>query len=126
VAAPGSAAISGLGFTPGGQAFVSVFDPRGLRPAVRTWTTASETVYGAGGSQDPALGFVAAGAIRADFDGVCGDALMARAYDPTAHAWSSGIEVPFSACSIVYVPDGGHDLVASELALLTGFGRPAR
>lgn len=70
-------------------------------------------------------GMAAAGGVaaQADFDGVCRDALMPRAYEPIAHAWSSGAEVPFSQCVVVYLSTANQHPALPTFALLTGFGR---
>ena len=107
--APGGVAVSGEGFTAGGQVFVAVYDDWGAMPAATRWTTASAAVYGLDGSQDPARGFVAAGAIRTSIGEPCGSALMARAYDQSANAWSAAVDVAATGSAAVYGPDGSAD-----------------
>ena len=54
---PGTAMVTGEGFTPGGAVYVALYDRWGARLHETRWTTADPAVHGPNGSQDPALGF---------------------------------------------------------------------
>ena len=111
--------VSGDGFTPGGLVFIALHDQWGETLHETRWVIASspdyglygsmdpaqgfrpggtvgevfdlfqETIYGPNGSMDPALGYVPAESAGAS----CGMALMVRAFDHQAQAWSNTLDV---------------------------------
>jgi len=60
---PGTLRVQGEGFTPGGGVYISLVGSGLAAYSDSFWTNASEAIYGPHGSQDPARGYVAAGAI---------------------------------------------------------------
>lgn len=116
------ALVTGRNFTPGGEVSIALYDqwgrhlqrvhrftasaatfgPNGSQdPAtgyVRGGTfdqvlRVSETVYGPNGSQDPATGYVR-GILDTEVVGsLCGTAVMVRAYDARAAAWSNMLDI---------------------------------
>src|SRR5262249_13957985 len=57
--APGSIAVSGRYFTPGGRVYVALYDVWGATLYETRWTDAAASNFGPNGSQDPAVGYVA-------------------------------------------------------------------
>ena len=109
-ASPGSVVITGAGFTPGGRVDLVLSDRWGVNRYEARWTTASPTVDGVDGSQDPARGFFPGGTVSERFDGLCGATLMARAFDGATQTWSAAMDVEMSnAGTAVYGPDGSQD-----------------
>jgi hypothetical protein len=64
VPAPGTALLTGQHFTPGGEVYIALYDQWGIELHETRWVTASVTVYGANGSQDPASGYLQGGTLR--------------------------------------------------------------
>lgn len=118
----GAVSIAGTGFTPGGAVFVALHNSWGVERHEPRWLVASTSTYGPNGSQDPALGYRPGGTIGAVFgmsyvihgpDGsqdpargyvtvgatgevvgsLCGDPLMARAYDAGTGEWSNVLDI---------------------------------
>lgn len=119
---PDAMSVTGQNFTPGGAVYVVLYDRLGMEQYEPHWVTATEPVYGANGSQDPATGFRQGGTIDelfgtfatvyrvngsqdpasgyvvggADFSlvgRVCGTSVMIRAYDAQSGAWSNVLDV---------------------------------
>lgn len=123
VQAPGSVLVTGRNFTPGSRVYVALYDQWGLDLYETRWVTASETIYGPNGSQDPATGFSRGGAIAetfgasptvyglfgsqdpatsydvrgesvsGPFGSLCGTTAMVRAWDMQTEAWSNLLDV---------------------------------
>jgi hypothetical protein len=107
--APGLVDVGGAGFTPGGRVYVALYDVWGATLHQTMWTAASATVYGPGGSEDPARGYRRGGAIDERFDNLCGANVMARAYDSDTKSWTDWITIDTSGAAAVYGPDGSQD-----------------
>ncbi len=121
--APGTIEVAGEGFTAGGLVYITLDDEWGTTLRQDRWTTASPTVYGAHGSQDPAQGFTAGGDIEESFPpfrqtafgpngsqdpargyvagdgqmtppaGACDGPLVVRALDQRTASWSNLLDV---------------------------------
>jgi hypothetical protein len=104
---PGSIAVTGDGFTPGGRIYVALYDLWGAKLLGTRWTAASPTVYGRDGSIDPAAGFAAGGALAVRFAGLCGATPMVRAYDEATETWSNLLDVDPTAVEIAHFGAGG-------------------
>jgi hypothetical protein len=108
--APGSIAVSGRGFTPGGRVYVALYDVWGTKLYETRWTAASATASGRDGSRDPAGGFFAGGTLRERFDHLCGATPMVRAYDEATETWSAWLDTDTSAFGAAYFgPNGSAD-----------------
>jgi hypothetical protein len=108
--APGSIAVTGRGFTPGGRVYVALYDVWGARLYETRWTAASAAVYGRDGSQDPAAGFVAGGTLRERFAHLCGATPMVRAYDEATTTWSGWLTVDATGSGeAAFGPNGSAD-----------------
>jgi hypothetical protein len=108
--APGTIAVTGSGFTPGGRVYVALYDVWGAKLYETRWTAASPTGYGPNGSQDPAVGFDHGGALSAIFGRLCGTTPMVRAYDESTETWSNWLDVGTTAFAIAhYGLDGSAD-----------------
>jgi hypothetical protein len=94
--APGTIAVTGHGFTPGGQVYLAVDDAWGTPRHETRSIAADPTTYGRDGSADPATGFVAGGTFDQRFDLLCGDSALVRAYDRGTFAYTPWIEVDLS------------------------------
>jgi hypothetical protein len=120
--APGSVLVTGRNFTPGSRVYVALYDQWGMELYETRWVTASETIYGPNGSQDPATGFSRGGviaetfgasptvyrpfgsqdpatsyvpveAVSEPFGSLCGTTAMVRAWDVGTAAWSNLLDV---------------------------------
>jgi hypothetical protein len=114
----GSVMVMGKNFTPGGEAYIALYDQWGRQLHETRWVMASDVVYGPNGSQDPATGFSQGGTINAIFgaseaiygphgsqdpargyvagthsSGLCGAEVMARAFDEQTAAWSDLLDI---------------------------------
>jgi hypothetical protein len=115
--APGSIAVAGRGFTPGGRVYVALFDVWGTTPyATRytprdeRWTAASASAaYGRDGSADPAAGYAVDGTIDERLTGLCGATWMIAAYDEATEAWTGWLAIDPSdqVKGSDFGPDGG-------------------
>jgi hypothetical protein len=114
--------VEGEGFTPDGLVYVVVYDRWGEDVYGHVWATAAHGNFGVSGSQDPNLGYIAAGTLDIVIDlspavtyspngfqipttgvglgagqaiaaGACGRDLMVRAYDQQSAAWSNLLDV---------------------------------
>jgi len=110
VAQPGSISVSGEGFTPGGDVYVAIYDTWGAELHETRWTTASVAAYGPNGSLDPALGYRAGGRVGEAFAGLCGTAIMVRAFDRQAAVWTNLLDIDAaSITSAFFGPNGSID-----------------
>jgi hypothetical protein len=100
--APGSIAVAAHWFTPGGRVYVALYDVWGAKLYETRWTTASATIYGREGGQDPAAGYLGGGAISERFDHLCGATLMARAYDEATERWSPWLDVDTTGFAVAH------------------------
>jgi hypothetical protein len=106
---PGTMLVTGEHFTPGGAVYVGFYDAWGMQLLEPRWVTASATVYGPDGSQDPALGFIRGGTINEVFGagyvvyGPNGSQDPARGFSRIDAAPEA------QAASAVYGPDGSQD-----------------
>jgi hypothetical protein len=101
-AQPGSISVSGEGFTPGGDVYVAIYDTWGAELHETRWTTASIAAYGPSGSLDPALGYHAGGRVSESFAGLCGNAIMLRAFDRQAAVWTNLLDVDSVAITAAF------------------------
>ena len=108
--APGTIAVTGEGFTPGGAVVVVVYDRWGATPVEIRSATASRNSYGPNGSQDPAIGFKRGGILHEALRHPCGAAASVRAYDRESAAWSNWLDVDATAVRPArYGPNGSAD-----------------
>jgi hypothetical protein len=109
-ALPGSISVSGEGFTPGGDVYIAIYDTWGAELHETRWTTASTTIYGPNGSQDPARGYYAGGRVSEAFAGLCGSAIMVRAFDLQAAVWTNLLDVGSASMAPAFFgPNGSLD-----------------
>lgn len=90
---PGTVAVIGEGFTPGGAVLVELSDRLGADLPETRWTAASGNTYGPNGSADPARGFRSGGILSEVFAVPCGAEAVARAYDGQTARWSNWLDV---------------------------------
>lgn len=106
---PGTMLVAGENFTPGGAVYVGFYDAWGRQLHEPRWVTASATVYGPDGSQDPALGFIRGGTITEVFGASYVVYGPDGSQDP-ARGFSRVDAAPeVQAVSAVYGPDGSQD-----------------
>lgn len=89
----GTITVTGEAFTPGGQAYVALYDQLGAQLYETRWLTASPTIYGRNGSLDPATGFSRGGTLSETFGQLCGATVMVRAYDQPTKTWSNWLDL---------------------------------
>lgn len=59
--------VTGQDFTPGGRVVIDIYDAEGLQLIGTRWAHASEEIFGANGSRDPALGYLSGGTVSEVF-----------------------------------------------------------
>ena len=107
---PGTVAVAGEGFTPGGGVYVALYDRWGAAPRETRWTAASRAAHGPNGRADPARGFRRGGGLSEAFGVACGAEAAARAYDGATARWSNWLDVdPAAARPARYGPNGSAD-----------------
>jgi hypothetical protein len=93
----GSITVSGEGFTPGGRTYIAVYDLMGAKLYDTRWTTATRTFDITGSRADVPeahpITKTAGGELFVQFSGLCGAAVMVRAYDAQTSLWSNFLEV---------------------------------
>ena len=108
--APGTVAVTGEAFTPGGAVHVALYDRWGETLHETRATAAGAAAFGPNGSADPARGFRRGGDLREAFGGLCGTTPMVRAYDRQAAAWSNWLEIAApGAGSSIFGANGSQD-----------------
>ena len=97
--APGSIAVAGRGFTPGGRVYVALFDVWGTTPYATRWsprdthwTVATLTGLNYDGRHAPAAGD-GGGTFEAQLAGVCGATWMIRGYDEATGTWTDWLAI---------------------------------
>ena len=110
VSEPGMISVTGEAFTPGGEVYIALYDTWGAALHETRWISASQPIYGPNGSQDPARGFISGGNLSESLSGLCGQSVMARAYDQGTGAWSNWLDLTqVAAASAIYGPNGSAD-----------------
>ena len=94
----GLATLDGTGFTPGGIVSLTLVDTLRSDHAETRTVVAGLPTYGRDGSQDPAVGHVAGGAIHVVVGDLCDAVLDVIARDEATHLWSNSVTVA-SACA---------------------------
>jgi hypothetical protein len=81
--------VTGEQFTPGGEVEVGLFVSGDAHPAMHRSIRASQPIFGANGSTDPALGFQQGGFFGLTLGSWCQEAATVRAYDRHRGTWSN-------------------------------------
>jgi hypothetical protein len=93
----GSIVVSGEGFTPGGRTYIAVYDLMGAKLYDTRWSTATQAFEVTGSRADVPeahpITRTTGGALFERFAGLCGAAVMVRAYDAQTSLWSNFLEV---------------------------------
>jgi hypothetical protein len=106
---PGTMLVTGEHFTPGGAVYVGFYDAWGMQLLEPRWVTASATVYGPDGSQDPALGFIRGGTINEVFGADYVVYGPNGSQDPARGFRRIDASLEVQSTSAVYGPDGSQD-----------------
>ena len=109
---PGTIMVRGGNFSPGGLVYIALYDQWGATLHETRWVTASTTVYGPSGSQDPAQGFIAGSGIGEWFEQI-----RLTVYGPNGSqdpaqgyiAGDVGSRASTDASEAVYGPNGSQD-----------------
>lgn len=86
-AGTGQVTVNGRYFTPGGRVYVALYDQAGQVLYENRWTVASNVETRRGYVQSDG------GQVSETYNGLCGAAIMARAYDEGTNAWSSFLDL---------------------------------
>jgi hypothetical protein len=88
--------VTGTDFTPGGRAYLAVYDQMGAQLYETRWVTANPALpveAGPTGHEAASIQSPDAGTLREAFANLCGAAAMMRAYDHTTATWSNWLTV---------------------------------
>ena len=107
-ASDGAITFGGIDFTAGGRVYVALYDQMGRTLLPNKWLVATPLYElnqsaGAASSQTPNLIKTQRGTVTVSFMGLCGDDVMARAYDAGTETWSAFVNVHV-VCQSPYGP----------------------
>jgi hypothetical protein len=110
-ASDGAITFTGIDFTASGRVYVALYDQMGRKLLPNRWLVATPLYElnqsaGAASSQTPNLIKTQRGSVTVSFMGLCGDDVMARAYDAGTETWSNWLEQNVTCASSS--GDGAH------------------